>query len=208
MSTNTKRQGGRGAGRQRSPLLLAALVGGVVVAAVAGLALAGSGGSGGSGAEQAAVDEPARLDEQPPETGGEPLPDATVPMLDDDETRSLQAMAARSDGLVINFFASWCRPCLEELPQFQAVYEANKDDVAFLGVNLQDDPEAARGLVDRFGLAYPVGVDQQGELFRALGGFGMPTTVFVRPDGTIAETYSGELNAERLRARMRDHGLI
>lgn len=179
-----------------------------VLAGAVGLALAISGGqqpAGSSAGDPAGTGAADEADGRS-SPAGELLPDVAFATLAGEQT-SLAAVADQR-GLVINFFASWCAPCLEELPEFQATYADHRDEVGFLGVNLQDSPDAARGLVDRFGLSYPIGVDPQGELFSALGGYVMPTTVFVRPDGTVAEVYGGELSGEQLRDRLATHDLI
>jgi thiol-disulfide isomerase/thioredoxin len=200
MSTPTARRGPTR--RTRAALLRrGTVIAGVaaVVAAAVGLAVAVTGpqqSAGSDAAEQAST----------PASEGEALPDLAFATLGGEQT-SLGTVAD-DQGLVINFFVSWCAPCLEELPAFQAAYQDHGDEVGVFGLNLQDDPNAARGLVDRFGLAYPIGVDPQGELFKALGGHAMPTTIFVRPDGTIAEIHGGELTAEQLRERLRTHELI
>lgn len=191
------------------------LVRGSVIAAVAavlagavGLAIGVTSGQDpapSGGTDAAASDADAGVEGRS-SSAGEPLPDVAFATLAGEQT-SLPAVVDQR-GLVINFFASWCTPCLKELPEFQAAYADHRDEVGFLGVNLQDSPDAARGLVDRFGLSYPIGVDPQGELFSALGGYVMPTTVFVRPDGTIAEVYGGELSGEQLRDRLATHDLI
>lgn len=179
-----------------------------VLAGAVGLAIGVTSGQGPaqSGGKDAAASGADAGVEGRSSPAGEPLPDVAFATLAGEQT-SLGAVADQR-GLVINFFASWCAPCLEELPEFQAAYTDHRDEVGFLGVNLQDSPDAARGLVDRFGLSYPIGVDPQGELFSALGGYAMPTTVFVRPDGTIAEVYGGELSGEQLRDRLATHDLI
>lgn len=96
--------------------------------------------------------------------------------------------------LVVNFFASWCGPCVREMPDFEAVHQRRGGEVRFVGVNLQDSPGAAADLVSDTGVTYDVLRDESGELFRAVNGFSMPTTVFVDGTGTIVEVRGGELS--------------
>ena len=95
--------------------------------------------------------------------------------------------------VVINFWASWCGPCLEEMPLFEATWQRYKDrGVIFLGVDVQDSPQKARGFVERLGITYPIVTDYEGQLYEELGaGLGLPRTVFVRSDGTILDGPSG-----------------
>lgn len=194
----------RRAGRRRAWLVAAAGVAAAGLAAVAVLTL-GDGPQPALAPADSSALEPRRLDEPRPDTAGKALPDVAFETLDGRQT-TLATLA--DDGLVINFFASWCASCLRELPHFQAIYAEHQDDVTFLGVNLQDAPDKGRELVDWAGLTYPVTTDPRGELFTALEAYAMPTTVFVRPDGAIAEVYGGELSADQLLQRMRDHELI
>jgi hypothetical protein len=67
-------------------------------------------------------------------------------------------------------------------------------------MDTQETAAEGRKLVEKTGITYPVGLDPDGAMFTAFGGLGMPTTVLLRADGTIAEVHSGALTAEKLRA--------
>ncbi|MBW3574331.1 MAG: TlpA family protein disulfide reductase [Actinobacteria bacterium] len=108
----------------------------------------------------------------------------------------------RGTPLVVNFFASWCVPCVAEMPAFESVHQQRAAEVAFLGVNLRDSVADATALVERTGVTYDIARDPAGELAGALGVVAMPSTVFVSADGTIVATQAGELSAEELRARL------
>jgi cytochrome c biogenesis protein CcmG, thiol:disulfide interchange protein DsbE len=101
--------------------------------------------------------------------------------------------------LVVNFFASWCTPCIEEMPEFEAVHQQLGGDVAFLGLNYWDrDQATAQRLVERTGVTYDLGRDAQGEILQELGGYGMPTTVFVDSSGVVRSVHTGKLDAAGL----------
>ncbi len=108
----------------------------------------------------------------------------------------------RGRPLVVNFFASWCPPCVAEMPDFEDVHQDYAGEVAFLGLNLQDSVDSGRRLVERTGVTYDIGRDPDGTLFQAFGGIAMPTTVFVDADGQVVEVYSGALTADALRDRV------
>jgi thiol-disulfide isomerase/thioredoxin len=107
--------------------------------------------------------------------------------------------------LVINFFASWCPFCIAEMPDFERVHRLLGDRVAFLGVSQSDPRNASIDLVHQTGITYDTAIDERGDFFRAVGGLGMPTTIFVRPGGEIAEIWVGPLNAETLKQRVGEH---
>lgn len=108
----------------------------------------------------------------------------------------------RGQPLVMNFFASWCAPCLAEMPGFEQIHQDMRGDVQFLGMNLQDQPQHGQLVVEQTGVTYDVGRDPDGVLFTEVGGFAMPTTVFFDANGVIVDVASGELTAEQLRERI------
>lgn len=107
--------------------------------------------------------------------------------------------------LVINFFASWCPSCVAEMPDFERVHQRLGDRVAFLGISQSDAPGASIDLARETGITYDTALDERGAFFSALGSTGMPTTVFVRPGGEIADIWVGALNAETLEALIAEH---
>ncbi|MFN0090054.1 MAG: TlpA family protein disulfide reductase [Acidimicrobiales bacterium] len=103
---------------------------------------------------------------------------------------------------VVNFFASWCAPCLAEMPGFERVSQDLGDRVAFLGINLQDSSEAGRRVVEQTGITYDVARDPSGALFKSFGAIAMPTTVLIDANGKVVDLISGELSARSLRDRI------
>lgn len=65
--------------------------------------------------------------------------------------------------VVMNFFASWCGPCWQEMPGFERVYQRTEGEVVFLGMALQDTPDATRRIVEQTEVNYPIGTDHRGE---------------------------------------------
>ncbi len=108
----------------------------------------------------------------------------------------------RGTPLVLNFFASWCVPCLAEMPGFEQVHQDL--DVAFLGMNLQDRVEDGQRVVEQTGVTYEIARDPDGSIFASFGGIAMPTTVFIDADGRVVDLHSGEITASALRDRIAD----
>lgn len=184
----------RPAGRERRRHRYALGAGGLLAALTLALALTAGGGSDDTtpAATEAAGAAP---------TGSRAVPSTTFEMLDG----SPGSFATyRGRPLVVNFFASWCAPCLAELPGFERVHQDLEGRVAFLGLNLQDRPADGRGVVEETGITYDVGRDPDGELFRAFRGLAMPTTAFVDATGRIVDLHSGGLSAGALRDRIID----
>ena len=100
--------------------------------------------------------------------------------------------------LVVNFFASWCPPCVREMPEFQAVFEGLDGQVAFLGLSQDQSTQAALNLIETTGVTYDVGWDPDLEVYEATGSIAMPTTALVSDSGELVDTFAGALDAESL----------
>jgi thiol-disulfide isomerase/thioredoxin len=151
-----------------------------------------------------------RLVGQPPATAGvvvegvaavgRPAPRVELPGLRGGRVRLADL---RGRPVVLNFWASWCPPCLAEMPEFERVHRRLGDRVTFLGVNQRDQAQAAERLARASGVTYALATDPAGRVFDAFGGLGMPTTVFIRADGTVAEIFAGQLDERLLAERIR-----
>jgi len=96
--------------------------------------------------------------------------------------------------VLIDFWATWCKPCKMALPEVQALHEQYAArGLTVIGVSL-DGPRNApkvRPFAQQLGLTFPNVLDEKGELGRAFQIMGLPTSVLVAPDGTIASTKMG-----------------
>lgn len=97
--------------------------------------------------------------------------------------------------VVLNFFASWCGPCANESPQFEAVYRKRKaEGVTFVGLDVNDRKDAAAAFVRDKGLSFPVVYDEIGKTALQIGNVplaGLPDTVIVDRQGRVAAVYVG-----------------
>ena len=100
--------------------------------------------------------------------------------------------------VVVNFWASTCAPCVREMPALESVHQAAGDDVAFVGVAVNDRVEAALELADRTGVTYPLVADADGSFFVSAGATLLPTTLVLDQDGTVVRRLVGEITADEL----------
>jgi len=107
--------------------------------------------------------------------------------------------------LVLNFFASWCAPCRAEMPDIQATFEQAQGKVDFVGVNADLTEDAWRSFVAESRVSYPTVFQPDNNIFSALGLIGMPSTVLINPDGTVAYLHSGIIDAEELKGLIDEH---
>ena len=125
----------------------------------------------------------------------QPLFAATFP----DETGKPQRLQQYAGKIVVlNFWATWCEPCREEMPELSALYEANKDkNIVVLGLAV-DNVAAISDFVKETKVSYPLfAADMQGmEIASNLGNDKsvLPFTVIIKGDGTVAKTYFGRIS--------------
>jgi cytochrome c biogenesis protein CcmG/thiol:disulfide interchange protein DsbE len=109
------------------------------------------------------------------------------------------ASYADGDVLVINVWADWCAPCRREQPQLVRLAERLEGrGVRFLGINYQDDRDAAKAWVREFGVPYPSLFDPSGRSAVDLGFPALPDTYVVDPGGTIRWVVYGETDEREL----------
>ena len=169
---------------------------GVFLAAVGGLVTIGWVGSD-AGVEP--VPAPA------PQRGARGLPDGTMaPSLELPRINGDTAVLAEYRGrpVIVNIWATWCPPCVREMPSLQRVYERYREEgLEVLAVAVDDLPGERQpdgrieGLVSRFvdeyGLTFPVAIDPTGRTEQRFGTEFLPTTVLIGRDGRIRTTEVG-----------------
>jgi peroxiredoxin len=139
-------------------------------------------------------------------TAGEPAPDFTLTLLDGEP---LRLSDLRGNVVVLNFWASWCAPCREEMPALQAYWDNARqegEETVIIGVGVRtDDNEKARATVAEGGFTYPIGRDTDtdrpgvGPIEKAYGvPAAYPSTIVIRGDGVIDGFHVGPLTQEML----------
>ena len=105
--------------------------------------------------------------------------------------------------LVLNFWATWCAPCLEEHETLQRTASTLGHDVQFLGVVYEDDEDRVRSFLQRHGSTYPSVLDPDAKTAIAYGVAGVPETYFIDAAGVIQAKVAYPLNPETMAENIR-----
>lgn len=130
---------------------------------------------------------------------GDPAPDFALANLEG-ETVRLQDFRGRP--VLINFWATWCGPCIFEMPELQAAYEASPDGgLVILGLNRAEDRDTIRNFLARdidVTLTFPILLDEEATTANRYAIVNMPTSVFVDAGGTVTAIHRGPLTQEQI----------
>ena len=127
---------------------------------------------------------------------GKPAPDF---MLQDLDGNVVTLSQLRGAPVLINFWSTWCPPCIQEHPLLESAAAHYRGRVHFLGVIYQDDPGVIARFIAQRGSWGPSLVDPDNRVALAYGVFGPPETFFVDADGKIVDKVIGALEPRYLR---------
>ena len=130
-----------------------------------------------------------------------PLPDVTVTTLGGE---AVNLADLRGRPLLINFWATWCPPCREEMPALERIERKWAErGAAVVVINFEEDEETIRRYLAENGLSLPVFQDSSGEVAQILDITYLPTTLFVDSTGVIRSRNEGALSQGQMEAGLR-----
>ena len=149
-------------------------------------------------------------------TGGAPPPSPkegfsapafNLDLLDAEDSASKVALSDyRGQVVMINFWATWCPPCREEMPAIQAVYDDYKEQgfvVLAVNTTFQDNVLEVKDFVLEYNLSFPILLDITGEVSQQYQLRGLPSTYFIDRNGVIqAVIVGGPMNETMIRSRV------
>jgi cytochrome c biogenesis protein CcmG/thiol:disulfide interchange protein DsbE len=127
--------------------------------------------------------------QQGPVGVGQRAPDFSLTTFDG---RQIDTRDLRGQVVVVNFWASWCKPCEQEARELEQAYRTYKDQgVMFLGVDYVDIEREALAYLERFEITYPNGPDLRTSISQSFRTRGVPETYVIDADGRISSVKIG-----------------
>jgi len=133
---------------------------------------------------------------------GKEAPDFTLESL---AGEPIKLSDLRGKGVLINFWATTCESCLNEMPAIQRVYDRYKNQgLEVLGINTGEGPVAVSGYVNRLKVNFPILMDREYEVTDLYQTGPLPRSLFISPDGKVKLIYLGEMNEEMIEASVKE----
>jgi cytochrome c biogenesis protein CcmG/thiol:disulfide interchange protein DsbE len=116
-------------------------------------------------------------------------------------TSKLTLSNLKGKAVVLNFWASWCQPCKEELPLLENTWkqlQAQHKEIIFLGINFQESSKDAARFLQQYGITYQAGLDTNGSIANKYNVTSLPQTIFIDRNGIVTSREPQELTAKEL----------
>lgn len=160
--------------------------------------------------------QPGSTSRRTPPTVGSPVPDFTLALLDGEGLAS-EGLASEGDEarlselkgrpVVINFWATWCAPCEQEMPLLQQYADRYEGQLALLGVDYEEDESVVREFVTEREITFPILLDRSGIVANQYYVRNFPTTFFVDSEGVLRAQHLGMLTEELLEKYLKTIGI-
>jgi cytochrome c biogenesis protein CcmG, thiol:disulfide interchange protein DsbE len=137
---------------------------------------------------------------QPAARLGSPAPDFSLPTADGGTVRLADL---KGKPVLINFWATWCQPCREEMPAMQDLYEQYRErGLVILAVDMEEDLRPVRRWIDQGGYTFTFLLDGEGEQVKRYNINASPTSYFVGRDGVIRDLKLGALSRGEMQTKV------
>jgi len=171
--------------------------------AEAGASQAGDGIGTSQADDQAAGEGDAGIEPQPgkPLKSGNKAPDFTAELIDG-STVTLSDFKGKP--VIINFWATWCGPCVKEMPAFERLKENYGDEIGILAVNCGEDADTIKDFADANGYTFPIALDEEYQVSMLYPTNSIPYTVVIDGNGKVTHVSSGAVDADTMYERYKE----
>ncbi|KGX92206.1 thiol-disulfide oxidoreductase [Pontibacillus halophilus JSM 076056 = DSM 19796] len=116
------------------------------------------------------------------------------------EQETIKLSDYEGQGVMLNFWATYCPPCKEEMPYMEEVYPEYKEKgVEILAVSVDRSELIVNQFMDKYDLSFPILHDKSEQVLTTYGIQPLPTTLFISPDGTVQRKVMGGLDIDRIK---------
>ena len=150
-------------------------------------------------AEQSAVLHPAAAPVM-----GSPAPDFSLTTTNGE---LIQLSSLRGKPILLNFWATWCKPCEYEMPLIQETFESHSSDLLIIGVNVSEEKEDVQDYLDEYELTFPVLLDLNHKVSNLYRVSGIPVSFFIDSEGIIQVVQVGTLSKTQLKHNLAQLGV-
>ena len=135
----------------------------------------------------------------PPLVGG-PAPTFKLAAVDG---QIIELSDLKGQFVVLNFWSTWCVPCIKEMPEFQKAHESLNPNVKIIGINLAESKDKIGEFAQANRLSFPILLDSYGNVSQEYQVLHLPVTFFITPDGVIREKiFGGGITQKMIEAKI------
>jgi cytochrome c biogenesis protein CcmG, thiol:disulfide interchange protein DsbE len=127
--------------------------------------------------------------------------------LEDTKGNTLRLSDQRGKVVVLNYWATWCIPCIEEMPMFEA-YSTQYPKFTMIGIDQAENRDKVAPFIERMGITYPIVLDLNAKVSDLYKVFMLPTTLFIDQEGMIRFRHYGIMSQDQFKYYLQTLGAI
>lgn len=133
------------------------------------------------------------LNSTPPSGPVKIVPGATAPdfAVTDITGQPIKLSDHRGKAVIINYWSIYCDYCRQEMPELVKAYQANRDKLNIIGIDINDEPAEVKDFINQLNITYPIVIDNTGDMVYKYRVLGRPTSIFINKEGVITGVVPG-----------------